>query len=126
MVDGQLTEFRFSGTRFTPGATMPLTFDGVTVTHALDAGTEPGLTAISTVPAPGLLVQDLVVGTGAEATPTSQVTVHYKGVLYADGSQFDAVGRVRRGPAPINLPIPPYSFQTDAKIRIGEEAKAAA
>ena len=42
------------------------------------------------------------------------------------GSQFDAVGRVRRGPAPINLPIPPYSFQTDAKIRIGEEAKAAA
>ena len=36
------------------------------------------------------------------------------------GSQFDAVGRVRRGPAPINLPIPPYAFQTDAKIRIGE------
>jgi Rieske Fe-S protein len=27
------------------------------------------------------------------------------------GSQFDAVGRVTRGPAPINLPIPPYAFQ---------------
>ena len=37
------------------------------------------------------------------------------------GSQFDAVGRVRRGPAPINLPIPPYAFQTDTKIRIGEQ-----
>lgn len=42
------------------------------------------------------------------------------------GSQFDALGRVRRGPAPINLPIPPYAFQTDAKIRIGESGKAAA
>jgi ubiquinol-cytochrome c reductase iron-sulfur subunit len=38
------------------------------------------------------------------------------------GSQFDAVGRVRHGPAPINLPIPPYAFQTDTKIRIGEAA----
>jgi ubiquinol-cytochrome c reductase iron-sulfur subunit len=38
------------------------------------------------------------------------------------GSQFDAVGRVRHGPAPINLPIPPYAFQTDTKIRIGEPA----
>ena len=38
------------------------------------------------------------------------------------GSQFDAVGRVRHGPAPINLPIPPYAFETDTKIRIGEEA----
>ncbi|GJD35811.1 ubiquinol-cytochrome c reductase iron-sulfur subunit [Methylobacterium aerolatum] len=38
------------------------------------------------------------------------------------GSQFDAVGRVRQGPAPINLPIPPYAFQSDSKIRIGEPA----
>ena len=42
------------------------------------------------------------------------------------GSQFDAVGRVRHGPAPINLPIPPYTFETDAKIRIGEGGKEAA
>ena len=40
------------------------------------------------------------------------------------GSQFDAVGRVTRGPAPINLPIPPYAFQGDAKVRIGEGAAA--
>jgi ubiquinol-cytochrome c reductase iron-sulfur subunit len=42
------------------------------------------------------------------------------------GSQFDAVGRVRQGPAPINLPIPPYAFETDTKIRIGEGGKEAA
>jgi ubiquinol-cytochrome c reductase iron-sulfur subunit len=38
------------------------------------------------------------------------------------GSVFDTSGRVRRGPAPINLPIPPYTFLSDAKIRIGEVA----
>ena len=35
------------------------------------------------------------------------------------GSQYDAAGRVRRGPAPLNLPIPPYAFLSDTKIKIG-------
>lgn len=35
------------------------------------------------------------------------------------GSQFDASGRVRRGPAPKNLPIPPYAYMDDTTIRIG-------
>jgi ubiquinol-cytochrome c reductase iron-sulfur subunit len=35
------------------------------------------------------------------------------------GSIFDAVGRRRAGPAPTNLPIPPYAFLSDTKIRIG-------
>src|SRR5262245_28926596 len=35
------------------------------------------------------------------------------------GSQYDASGRIRRGPAPANLPIPPYAFLSDSKIRIG-------
>lgn len=35
------------------------------------------------------------------------------------GSQYDTSGRVRRGPAPENLHVPPYTFITDAKIRIG-------
>jgi ubiquinol-cytochrome c reductase iron-sulfur subunit len=39
------------------------------------------------------------------------------------GSIFDTSGRIRQGPAPINLPIPPYAFVSDAKIRIGEEDK---
>ncbi|WP_279597163.1 ubiquinol-cytochrome c reductase iron-sulfur subunit [Methylobacterium sp. J-068] len=37
------------------------------------------------------------------------------------GSLYDTSGRVRRGPAPTNLPIPPYVFESDSKIRIGEE-----
>jgi ubiquinol-cytochrome c reductase iron-sulfur subunit len=40
------------------------------------------------------------------------------------GSIFDTAGRVRGGPAPINLPIPPYTFVSDTKIRIGETATA--
>jgi ubiquinol-cytochrome c reductase iron-sulfur subunit len=35
------------------------------------------------------------------------------------GSHYDTSGRIRRGPAPSNLPIPPYEFVADAKIRIG-------
>ncbi|MDX2264056.1 MAG: ubiquinol-cytochrome c reductase iron-sulfur subunit [Hyphomicrobiales bacterium] len=35
------------------------------------------------------------------------------------GSHYDTSGRVRKGPAPTNLPIPPYSFESDTKIKIG-------
>jgi ubiquinol-cytochrome c reductase iron-sulfur subunit len=35
------------------------------------------------------------------------------------GSQYDSSGRIRRGPAPLNLAVPPYEFLTDTKIRIG-------
>ena len=35
------------------------------------------------------------------------------------GSQYDTAGRVRHGPAPANLAIPPYAFATDTKIKIG-------
>jgi len=35
------------------------------------------------------------------------------------GSQYDTSGRIRRGPAPANLPLPPYAFLTDTKIQIG-------
>ncbi|MDB5591397.1 ubiquinol-cytochrome c reductase iron-sulfur subunit [Enterovirga sp.] len=41
------------------------------------------------------------------------------------GSVFDTSGRIRQGPAPINLPVPPYTFVSDTKIRIGEESKTA-
>jgi ubiquinol-cytochrome c reductase iron-sulfur subunit len=40
------------------------------------------------------------------------------------GSVFDTSGRIRGGPAPVNLPIPPYTFESDTKIRIGEGATA--
>lgn len=35
------------------------------------------------------------------------------------GSVFDTSGRIRQGPAPTNLPVPPYSFAGDTKITIG-------
>ena len=35
------------------------------------------------------------------------------------GSQYDTSGRVRHGPAPANLAVPPYAFETDTKIKIG-------
>lgn len=40
------------------------------------------------------------------------------------GSLYDTSGRVRRGPAPTNLVIPPYTFLSDTSIRIGAEEKA--
>src|SRR6516162_571021 len=35
------------------------------------------------------------------------------------GSQYDSSGRIRLGPAPANLPLPPYAFLSDSKIQIG-------
>ena len=35
------------------------------------------------------------------------------------GSVFDTSGRIRQGPAPSNLPVPPYAFTSDTAIRIG-------
>ena len=35
------------------------------------------------------------------------------------GSQYDSSGRIRQGPAPANLPVPPYQFVSDTKIQIG-------
>ena len=35
------------------------------------------------------------------------------------GSHYDTAGRIRKGPAPENLPVPPYEFLSATKIRIG-------
>lgn len=35
------------------------------------------------------------------------------------GSHYDEAGRIRKGPAPKNLVIPPYEFLDDKRIRIG-------
>ena len=35
------------------------------------------------------------------------------------GSHYDTSGRIRKGPAPKNLVIPPYEFLEDTTIRIG-------
>ena len=35
------------------------------------------------------------------------------------GSHYDTSGRIRKGPAPKNLPIPDYEFVEDTKVKIG-------
>ena len=35
------------------------------------------------------------------------------------GSQYDTAGRIRKGPAPKNLEVPDYTFETDTKILVG-------
>ncbi len=35
------------------------------------------------------------------------------------GSAYDTAGRIRQGPAPANLPVPPYEFTDDKTIKIG-------
>ena len=35
------------------------------------------------------------------------------------GSHYDISGRIRKGPAPTNLEVPPYEFVSDSLIKIG-------
>ena len=35
------------------------------------------------------------------------------------GSHYDSSGRIRKGPAPENLAVPPYEFINDTTIKIG-------
>ncbi|KAJ8607430.1 hypothetical protein CTAYLR_009991 [Chrysophaeum taylorii] len=35
------------------------------------------------------------------------------------GSHYDVSGRIRKGPAPLNLEVPPYKFTDDDKILVG-------
>jgi ubiquinol-cytochrome c reductase iron-sulfur subunit len=35
------------------------------------------------------------------------------------GSHYDTSGRIRKGPAPQNLPVPPYAYLSDTRIQIG-------
>ncbi len=35
------------------------------------------------------------------------------------GSHYDASGRIRKGPAPLNLEVPVYEFQDEAMLVVG-------
>ena len=35
------------------------------------------------------------------------------------GSVYDTSGRIRQGPAPLNLAVPPYNFTANTTIKIG-------
>jgi ubiquinol-cytochrome c reductase iron-sulfur subunit len=40
-------------------------------------------------------------------------------LCHCHGSMYDTAGRIRKGPAPQNLEIPVYSFETATKIKVG-------
>ena len=40
-------------------------------------------------------------------------------LCHCHGSQYDTAGRIRKGPAPRNLEVPPYAFLTDTRIKVG-------
>ena len=51
---------------------------------------------------------------------TGEVRGDYNGWFCpCHGSHYDISGRIRKGPAPTNLEVPPYAFLSDSIIRIG-------
>jgi ubiquinol-cytochrome c reductase iron-sulfur subunit len=63
---------------------------------------------------------------GAEAK--AEMGADWTGGFYCPchGSKFDYAGRVFKGaPAPLNLPVPPHAYLSDATLVIGEEKKGA-
>ena len=63
---------------------------------------KPEIDAPEGPPPTDLEITDLTVGDGAEATPGSQVSVHYVGVAHSTGEEFDA--SYNRG-APLDFPL---------------------
>ncbi|MDQ3641032.1 MAG: FKBP-type peptidyl-prolyl cis-trans isomerase, partial [Actinomycetota bacterium] len=52
--------------------------------------TKPNVTVPGDQPPPDLQIEDIEVGTGPEATTGSNVDVHYVGVSWSNGREFDA------------------------------------
>ncbi len=51
---------------------------------------------------------------------TGEVKGQYDGWFCpCHGSHYDISGRIRKGPAPLNLEIPPYQFASNSVIKIG-------
>lgn len=50
------------------------------------------------------------------ATPQGEFGGWY---CHCHGSDYDTAGRIRKGPAPENLPVPPYAFTGPTTIKIG-------
>ena len=64
--------------------------------------TRPEIDFPGDTPPADLVVEDLTVGDGAEATPGSTVSAHYVGVAHSTGEEFDASWN--RG-APFRFPL---------------------
>jgi peptidylprolyl isomerase len=76
----------------------------VTPTSSSSAsGSKPVVDVPKGPPPKQLVIKDLIVGTGAEAKNGTNITVHYVGVHYTDGKQFDASWDSGQ-PFPLTLP----------------------
>ena len=52
--------------------------------------------------------------------PLGNLAVDYRGWFCpCHGSHYDTAGRIRKGPAPTNLVVPPFEFLSDTKVKIG-------
>jgi len=40
-------------------------------------------------------------------------------LCHCHGSQYDIAGRIRKGPAPRNLDVPPYTFLSATRVKVG-------
>jgi len=40
-------------------------------------------------------------------------------LCHCHGSMYDTAGRIRKGPAPRNLQVPPYSFLSATRVKVG-------
>ena len=59
-------------------------------------------------------------GCTPQASTAAAPQGNYGGWLcHCHGSQYDVAGRVRMGPAPQNLAVPPYAFISNTRIRVG-------
>jgi ubiquinol-cytochrome c reductase iron-sulfur subunit len=52
-------------------------------------------------------------------TPTVNEGDYGGWLCHCHGSQYDTAGRIRKGPAPQNLAVPTYTFETPTKLKIG-------
>ncbi len=52
-------------------------------------------------------------------TPTAFEGDYGGWLCHCHGSQYDTAGRIRKGPAPQNLAVPPYSFLSPTRIKVG-------
>lgn len=51
--------------------------------------------------------------------PISNAGAYHGWFCPCHGSHYDMSGRIRKGPAPLNLEIPEYSFMSDSLVKIG-------
>ncbi len=51
--------------------------------------------------------------------PIANSGEHHGWYCPCHGSHYDNAGRIRKGPAPRNLDLPPFAFDSESKVRIG-------